>query len=316
MRVFAGLLVLGAAGLAACSGNFGSGSVPPTGASPIGAAATMTPTPTSASAILTYGESVAYQTIPEVGGYAAAVAFPKMPPPTAKPGASSAPSAEPVSIGATLFTVKPDDGPELNFAGGKGKKMRTREHPARALAYIKLLPTHDATLSAYPRISVDIPREIAAQYRDGEFGLALWNSGEKDSTYHLGVAERDLASAPPIARPVLAASPSPAGSASPGPSASPSKPPSPMPAVSATLPPQRLVFAASERPLKLVANRPAVFALYALPHAGASPSPSATGSPRAGASSEAHASSLPSSAASASPPAGGTASPSPQPTKT
>jgi hypothetical protein len=40
------------------------------------------------------------------------------------------------------------------------------------------------------------------------------------------------------------------------------------------LPPQRILFAGTETPLKLIANRPAIFALYALPHPKATPAPS------------------------------------------
>ncbi len=72
-----------------------------------------------------------------------------------------------------------------------------------------------------------MPREIASQYRDGEFGLALWNSGEKESKYRLAVAERDTATPPPLpqqsaaARPSLTPRPSPGVSATPLPGTSP-----------------------------------------------------------------------------------------------
>ncbi|MEA2721182.1 MAG: hypothetical protein QOJ39_3046, partial [Candidatus Eremiobacteraeota bacterium] len=195
-RVFtaaAGCVVLGAAA-ASCSGSFGSGSgMPNTLASPSFGGPSSAPTPaTQSSVILTYGESTAFQALPEVGGYSGAVAFPKAPEPTAAPSPKAkaksaspepAPTAVAVSIGATLSIVKPQDGPDLNFVSGKGKRRKSREQPARALAYVTLLPTHDATLETYPRIQLDIPREIASQYRDGEFGLALWNSGEKDAKY-------------------------------------------------------------------------------------------------------------------------------------
>lgn len=293
---------------AACSGSFGSGTNGPV---PLGSlapsAASPTPTPNSSTVVLTYGESTAFQNLPEVGGYSGAIAFPKMPAPTAAPatkaksGASPAPAPtlEPVSIGATLSVVKPDDGPDLNFVSGKGKKRKTRELPARALAYLKLLPTHDVTLASYPRIALDIPRDLAAQYRDGEFGLALWNSGEKDSHYRLAVAERDTASPPPIARPPAASVTAPAASPSAAPSPSPSasgpvKPtfaPVATPSAAPTLPPQRILFAGTASPLKLVANRPAIFALYALPH------PSATPAPRASASAAAPSTAAPSTAA-------------------
>jgi hypothetical protein len=344
----AACVVLGAAA-AACSGSFGSGTgLPNTLASPGFGGATAAPTPpTASSVILTYGESTSFQSLTEVGGYGGALAFPKAPEPTAAPapkgkgGKDATPAAAPtpvaIAIGATLSIVKPQDGPDINFVSGKGKRKRSRELPARALAYITLLPTHDATLESYPRIAVDIPREIASQYRDGEFGLALWNSGEKDAKYRLAVAELDTVTTPPPA-PVRAASaasanPSPGSSTavrgptmaplataspgatrttqpgltSPGPGAS--GPVIPAPSVAPTLPPARIVFAGTATPLKLVANRPAVFALYALPH------PSTTAAPKAAAGSAAPASSAHPASASPSPAASGSPATSPAPGK-
>jgi hypothetical protein len=335
----AACVVLGAA-VAACSGSFGSGSgLPNTMASPsFGGNASPTPPSTSSSVILTYGESTAFQPLPEVGGYGGSLAFPKAPEPTAAPAPKSksskkdatpepAPTPVAVSIGATLSIVKPQDGPDLNFVSGKGKKKRSRELPARALAYITLLPTHDATLESFPRVQLDVPRDVASQYRDGEFGLALWNSGEKDAKYRLAVAELDTASTPPPARAresVAAPSGSPGATAKPGaataaPTATPTSATrtsgSPAPGSSAvpglgttaptaapTLPPARLLFAGTAAPLKLVANRPAVFALYALPHP-ATPAPKASGAPAASGSTapRAAASGAPSGAPSASP---------------
>ncbi len=335
----AACVVLGAA-VAACSGSFGSGTgLPNTSASPnFGANASPTPPATSSSVILTYGESTAFQPLPEVGGYGGAIAFPKAPEPTAAPAPKSkgkkdatpepAPTAVAVSIGATLSILKPQDGPDLNFVSGKGKKKRTRELPARAFAYITLLPTHDATLESFPRVQLDVPREVASQYRDGEFGLALWNSGEKDAKYRLAVAELDTASTPPPLRQRESVVPGPSGSpgatAKPGaataaPTATPTSATrtsgSPAPGSSAipglgtaaptaapTLPPARLLFAGTAAPLKLMANRPAVFALYALPHP-ATAAPKASGSPAASSSAmpRAAGSSAPSAAPSASP---------------
>src|SRR6266851_6415488 len=224
-RVFtaaAACVVLGAA-LAACSGSFGSGSgLPQTLGTVAPGNPTPSPTPNSTSVILTVGESTAFQPIPEIGGYTAQLAFPKVVPETKAPAAKGsdkgtpapAPTPVAVSIGATLSIVKPSDGPDLNFEGGKGRKKRSREYPARALAYITLLPTHDVTLESFPRLILDVPREIASQYRDGEFGLALWNSGEKDAKYRLAVAELDKTATPPpsVVRPVAALSPVASGS--------------------------------------------------------------------------------------------------------
>jgi hypothetical protein len=333
----AACVVLGAA-VAACSGSFGSGTgLPNTMATPnFGGNGSPTPPSTSSSVILTYGESTAFQALPEVGGFGGSIAFPKAPEPTAAPSPKSkgknatpepAPTAVAVSIGATLSIVKPQDGPDLNFISGKGKRKRSRELPARAFAYITLLPTHDATLESYPRIQIDVPREVASQYRDGEFGLAMWNSGEKDTKYRLAVAELDTASTPPPLRQtasIVAPSGSPGASAKPGsataaPTATPTSTPrtaasaapgssaspgvgTPAPSAAPTLPPARILFAGTATPLKLMANRPAVFALYALPHP-ATPGPKATGSAAAAGSTAPHAaaSSAPSGAPSTSP---------------
>src|ERR1700681_3043110 len=228
----AACVVLGAT-VAACSGSFGSGTgLPNTMATPnFGGNASPTPPATSSSLILTYGESTAFQALPEVGGYGGAIAFPKAPEPTAAPAKNdknknASPAAAPtpvaIAIGVTLSIAKPQDGPDLNFQSGKGKRKKSREHPARALAYVTLLPTHDATLESFPRFALDVPREIASQYRDGEFGLALWNAGEKDARYRLAVAELDTVSTPPPAvTRAVAALPAASGSPKPGVSSSP-----------------------------------------------------------------------------------------------
>ena len=349
----AACVVLGAA-VAACSGSFGSGTgLPNTMATPnFGGNASPTPPSTSSSVIVTYGESTAFQALPEVGGFGGSIAFPKAPEPTAAPAPKSkgkkdatpepAPTPVAVSIGATLSIVKPQDGPDLNFLSGKGKRKRNRELPARAFAYITLLPTHDATLESYPRIQIDVPREVASQYRDGEFGLALWNSGEKDTKYRLAVAELDTASTPPpirqpasvaaapsgspgaSAKPGSTATPTPApttagrisfGSPAPGSSGSPAAIGTIAPSAAPTLPPARLLFAGTAAPLKLMANRPAVFALYALPHptvpkASVVPAASGSAAPHPAASGSAGPRPAASGAASAAP------APSPAPTKT
>jgi hypothetical protein len=360
-RVFtaaAGCVVLGAA-VASCSGSFGSGSgLPNTLASPSFGGPSSAPTPPSqSSVIVTYGESTAFQQLPEVGGYGGAIAFPKAADPTVAPASKNkgkkdaspepAPTAVAVSIGATLSIVKPQDGPDLNFVSGKGKRKKSREAPARALAYVTLLPTHDATLESYPRFELDIPREVASQYRDGEFGLAMWNSGEKDSRYRLAVAELDTAATPPPLRvpaSVPSSAASPGASAKPGSSAAPSQPPgsvisTPRPGTSGppvvlgpngapvspgpggltgaaataapTLPPARLLFSGTAATLKLVANRPAVFALYALPHPSSTPIPKASGAAAPAGSGSPHpaSSGSPHPAGSGSPAAGSSASP-------
>ncbi len=285
-RYFLAVLILLGAALAACSGNFGSGTTPPNGLLPSGNLAginpTPTPTPNSASNIVTYGSSTSFQPLPTVGGYGGAIAFPV---PSPKPSGFTD-----IAVGATLSIVRPPDIPDLNLVT-KGKKTK-RERPARALAYITLLPTHDMTLDSYPRIAVDVPRDIVTIYRENELGLALYNASTKDGTFRLAAAELDTSTPPPTASPNPSAPPpptaipvsaSPTPSGSPRPSASPTVLPSgvtPAPsgaAPSPTLPPERILFAGTAATLKLVANRPVVFALYALPVATPAPTPRASG---------------------------------------
>jgi hypothetical protein len=285
------LLVVGAT-LAACSGNFGSGTTPPNGLLPSGnlsgISPTPSPTPNSASNIVTYGTLSSFQPLPSAAGYGGAIAFPV---PSPKPSGFSD-----IAIGATLSLVSPSDAPDLNLLT-KGKKGVKRERRARPLAYLTLIPTHDATLSAFPRIAIDVPRDIVTIYHENEFGMALYNSGTKDTKYALAVAEIDAGATPPPtpspnpsapARPTdipLSASPSPSPGASgvtPSPSPRPSGAASATasgsasagPSVSPTLPPQRITFVGTATPLKLVANHTTVFALYAMPVDTPSPVPS------------------------------------------
>ena len=290
-RFLVAVLILVGAALAACSGNFGSGTTPPNGLLPSGNLAgispTPTPTPNSANNIVTYGSSTAFQSLPAVAGYGGAIAFPL---PSPKPSGFTD-----IAVGATLSVVRPSDVPDLNLAS-KGKKGgKKRERPARQLVYLTLLPTHDMTLESYPRIAIDVPRDIVSVYRENEFGIAMYNAGSKDTTFRLAVAELDTATPPPTPSPNPSAPPPPTAipvSASAVPSGRASASPTPLPsgvtpapgasgsappAASPTLPPQRIVFAATATTLKLTANRAVTFALYALPIATAPPSPRASG---------------------------------------
>jgi hypothetical protein len=286
-RYFVAVLVLAGAVLAACSGNFGSGTTPPNGLLPSGPLSGLfpspSPSPNSASNILTYGQTADFQPLPSAAGWGGAISFTV---PSPKPS-----GFEPVAIGATVAVVAPTDAPDLNLLG-KGKNAPKRERRARSLVYLTLLATHDVTLSAYPRIAIDVPRDIVAAYRLDDFGLALYNSGDKDTAYRLKVAELETGSPPPTSSPPPTAPPTPSAipvSASPSPSGAPAGSPSPAlsgpptPAVSPTLPPQRIVFAPAGATLKLTANRAVVFAFYALPQPSPSPSAgaAASGSPAA-----------------------------------
>ncbi len=309
-RFVLALLVVAGAALAACSGNFGAGTSAPNGLLPSGPLSgippTPSPTPTSASNIVTVGDSTLFQPLASVAGYGGAIAFET---PSPRPSGFQA-----VPVGATLSLALPTDAPDLNLAtpGRKGKK---RERPARALIYLTLLATRDITLQTFPRLAIDVPRDVVVTYRVEEINVALYNAGEKDKTFRLAAVEHDLGSPPPTASPGKTAPPpptpiplsaasgaAPAASGSPLPvpsgfptGALPTPPaatgsgipfaPSPGPSVSPTLPPQRILFASSAQTFKLTANKPVVFAIYALPIATPSPSPSAGGSaPSPGAS--------------------------------
>jgi hypothetical protein len=329
-RFLVAVLILVGATLAACSGNFGSGTTPPNGLLPSGNLAginpTPSPTPNSASNIVTYGSSTAFQPLPSAGGYGGAIAFPA---PSPRPSGFTD-----IAVGATISVIRPTDAPDLNLVG-RGKKGKKRERPARSLVYVTLLPTHDMTLETYPRIAIDVPRDIVTVYRENEFGIALYNAGTKDTAFRLAVAELDTATPPPPPTPKPSAPPPPTAipvSASAAPSGAPTATASPAPSVSSappaasgvpsartaptrsaapgpsvTLPPQRIVFAGTAATLKLIANRPVVFALYALPVATPPPSPRASGT---GAASPAPSTSA-STAAVASPVATGSATPAP-----
>jgi hypothetical protein len=306
-----------AAALAACSGNIGGGSstLPGSGASPISQVAqpTATPTPLQANSIVTYGDPgiTGPQPLPTIAGYGGAITLPT-------PGPSPK-GQQPVAIGITAGIVQPTDAPVFdpaaearkhNFLLGLKKADQSAPVP---LFFISLVATSDVTLHELPKFAIDVPRDIVLKYRKGTFGLALFDPSKKSKSYELAVAEIDQASpAPrassaPVASTAPSPSPSPSGSPSPQPSLRPGQtaPPSaaPGPKATPTLPPQRIAFLSKQTDLQLVANRPVVFALYAVPVVKPSPSPSPKAPPRA------HASGEPSPASSESPAAVGSPSP-------
>jgi hypothetical protein len=307
-RFILALLILSGAALAACSGNFGAGTSAPGGLLPSGPLSGLTaspsPTPSSASAIVTYGDSTQFQPLPQVGGYGGAIAFEV---PSPRPSGFEA-----IPIGVTISLTDPADTPDLNLQTA-GKKPTHRARRARQLVFITLLPTRDITLSAYPRLAIDVPRDVVTTYREDEINLALFDVGEKDKTFRMAVEDHDTASPPPLPTPGHTAPPPPTAipvsaasagqSPAPVPSLLPSGLPAPFasgsaaPAASPTLPPQRILFASTPHTLKLVANTAVVFAVYALPVETPSPAPSGAtpaGSPEAEGSPMASGSPLPS----------------------
>jgi hypothetical protein len=322
-RFFVAIAIVSGAALAACGGSFGSGATPPGGLLPSGplsgVTATASPTPSYASDIVTYGDSSQFQPLPSAAGFGGAIAFEV---PSPRPSGFEA-----VPVGATLTLAEPTDAPDLNLAT-PGKKGTKRARAARPLAFISLLATRDISLSTFPRFAIDVPRDVVTTYRVEEINLGLYNSGQNDKTFRLAVVDHDLGSPPPQPSPGLTAPPPPtaiplslASAASPPPgfpagSLSPA-PGAPTPVGSPTLPPQRILFAAAATPLKLSANKPVVFAIYAMPIATPSPSPSpaGSGSPAASPAASAHPSSSAAPSSSAPPSAGPpSAAPSPSPT--
>lgn len=288
-----------AALLAACSGNIGSGQSTLPGTLPNGTTNVQqvnppapTASPESASNVATLGET-APQALPAVMGWSGTIAFPK---PTTPPaaGASAQPKSSPsapaasdsaVSVGVTAAVVDPPDAPRFN--SGKGRRSGAKHADPNAttgLFFIALLATADVTLGEYPKIAIDVPREIAAKYRDDTFGLALYDPQTKGKTYRLAVAERDLTSPAPVAPSVATPSPSASPTTLPAGGPGPFTPPPVGSGLEAgTLPPEHVAFAATPATLILKANRPVVFALYvtppqptASPATAASPSPTAS----------------------------------------
>jgi hypothetical protein len=290
------------AALAACSGNIGGGQSTLPGTLPNGtnpqqiAPAAATATPVSASNVATVGDNaVASQALPLIQGWGGSISFPKpsaAPSPSPNPKASASPTdatvPNAVSIGITSSVVEPSDAPHLGSAAAKRRAKHDSSTPS-GLLYISLLATSDVAFAEYPKIAVDVPRDVVAKYRDDVFALALYDPEQKTKAYRLAVAERDLSSPDPQTLPSATPVPTPAPSPTPfgvqnGPGAF-TPPPVGSGLDSSSLPPERIAFKAAAANLTLRANVPAVFALYAISASPSpSPSPKATG---AGASSPA-----------------------------
>ncbi|MGD0474443.1 MAG: hypothetical protein ABSB70_14695 [Candidatus Velthaea sp.] len=291
--------LLGCAALAACSGNIGGGqsTLPGTlqnGTNPQGLATGVaaTPTPSSASNVATVGANPATQALPTVAGWGGSIAFAK---PSAAPSASPNPKASSAaadagggnsaSIGVTASVVEPSDAP--HFSAGSKRHSKHDAGAPTALFFISLLAPSDIAFAQYPKIAVDVPRDVIAKHRDDVFALALYDPERKDKTYRLAVAERDLSSpgpqSLPSATPVPTPMPTPFGMSNGAQAFTP--PPIGMGVGSAALPPEHIAFLATPENLTLRANRPVVFALYAVaPAPSPSPSPSLSPSSKATAS--------------------------------
>jgi hypothetical protein len=286
--------LLGCAALAACSGNIGGGQstlpgAPQNGTNPQGiATAAATATPVSASNVATVGDAhLAAQALPAIAGWGGSIAFPKptaAPSPAPNPKTSPAPadvaSGNSVSVGITASIVEPSDAPHFNAASAKRHAKHDPSAPT-PLLFISLLATSDVAFAEYPKIAVDVPRDVVAKHRDDLFGLALYDPERKDKSYRLAVAERDLSSPGPAmlpsATPVPTATPALFGVPN---GAAPFTPPPVGTGLgSGSLPPEHIAFQAPAADLTLRANQPVVFALYAVAPAP-SPSPSPSPSPK------------------------------------
>jgi hypothetical protein len=282
------------AALAACSGNIGGGqsTLPGGPASPQSnaVAPVPTPTPVSASNIASVGpDETKPQPLPTVAGYGGTITFAK---PSAtgtpNPKATSTSNAGPIPVGVTAAIVEPTDAPQFNPVATARKHRligNRKDDPTspKALLFVTLLSTQDVTFEEYPRIAIDVPRDIVTKYRDGTFGLALFDPSDKAKRYRMAVSERDLStpapgsvatvkpSAAPTATPTARPSPSPGAT---GTALTP--PPVATAAPTPTLPPERISFNGTAATLFLKANRPVVFALYAIPQP---PTPAPTVAP-------------------------------------
>jgi hypothetical protein len=285
-------LLIFAAATAACSGNLGGGQstlpgMPQNGTNANGqqmAPPPPTPTPNSASNVATVGDTLTPQALPAINGWGGSITFAK---PTAAPSASPNPkvsgtpadvsAASSVSVGITASVVEPTDAP--HFGSASKKRAKRDPNAISALLFVSLLSTSDLTLAQYPKIAFDVPREVAATHRDDVYALALYDPEQKEKSYRLGVAERDLSSPMPGSMPdgPAALTPPPVGAQMGGDS----------------LPPEYIAFKATAAVLKLKSNRPVVFALYAVAPPP-TPAPSLTPPGSAPASAAPSASSLPS----------------------
>ena len=213
--------LLGCAALAACSGNIGGGqsTLPGTlqnGTNPQGLATGVaaTPTPSSASNVATVGANPATQALPTVAGWGGSIAFAK---PSAAPSASPNPKASSAaadagggnsaSIGVTASVVEPSDAP--HFSAGSKRHSKHDAGAPTALFFISLLAPSDIAFAQYPKIAVDVPRDVIAKHRDDVFALALYDPERKDKTYRLAVAERDLSRPGPQSLPSATPVPTP-----------------------------------------------------------------------------------------------------------
>ena len=257
--------------------------------------ATATPIPVSASNVAMIGVNVDPQAIPNVKGWGGSIAFPKAASSTSPVSSQkrSQVSASPTSIpvGITTSVVEPSDTPR--FSHNSSKRHAKHQSGPTPLLFISVMATSDLALATYPKIAINVPHDIAIKHHADTFALALFDPEQRVRAYQLAIAERDLSSPAPgsMPTPIATSTPTPAPTASPtatpfGASLTPPQMTTPKPV--STLPPEYVAFQSTAATLTLKANRPVVFALYAVtPHAtpAPSPEPSPSGSPTSAANS-------------------------------
>ena len=302
-RILCSLML--AAALAACSENLGGGSTMPGTATnngaplqPVTAApgATATPIPVSASNVATIGDNVDPQALPNVKGWGGSIAFPKVTSSTSpvsnqkRSQASDTTSAHSIPIGITTSVVEPSDTPR--FSHNSSKRHAKHQSGPTPLLFISVMATSDLALATYPKIAINVPHDIAIKHHADTFALALFDPEQRVRAYQLAIAERDLSSPAPgsMPTPIATSTPTPVPTVSPTttPFGASLTPPQMTPKPVSTLPPEYVAFQSTAATLMLKANRPVVFALYAVtPHAtpAPSPEPSPSGSPTSAANS-------------------------------
>jgi hypothetical protein len=185
-----------------------------------------------------------------------------------------------IPIGITTSVIEPSDAP--HFSLNSSRRHAKHESGPTPLLFISVMATSDLTLATYPKLAINVPHDTAIKHHADTFALALFDPEQKVKVYQLAVAERDFSSpAPgsmptPIAMSTLAPVPTASPTTTPfGASLTPPQITTPKPV--STLPPEYVAFQATAAALVLKADRPVVFALYAIrPQATPSPAPEAS----------------------------------------
>lgn len=306
-----GFLLVLAGAVAACSGNIGGGAnAVPGGPGQPGALASAlalpTGTPSSASGVVNVASSAGPQTLPNVGGYTASIAFPQT---TASPTTMSVVSSLVLPQGIPAPFESPTGGKKHGLLGlGKGHKGAPP--PYRALLYISFVPTTTLTFDQLPQFVFGIPQPVVASFGDGwDVGLGLYDPGDKTTKkFKLAIADRVAvasaapnATASPSPTPSLTPTPTPSATPSPNPSASRTASPSPTPVPTPTITLIAVGFGTPETALTFQANKTYVFVLYAIVNSTPTAEPSGSASPSPSASPTATSAPSPSASPSASP---------------